>query len=555
MATDRHESRQRTPDHCDVLVVGAGPTGLTLAAWLNAFGVSVRLVDRSVDRVHESRALAVQPRTLEVLRGLGVANELVRRGNPAVRLAAHVGRRIVRVPFFDIGLDDTAFPYLLFVSQAETEQLLGEHLAAHGVRVERGVELSSFTESAGDVTCTLRTVGGEETVRATYLVGCDGVRSTVREQAGVPFVGGRYPQTFLLADLPADGLETGDVHAFVTDRGPLFFFPLGRPAPWRLLTLAPPSFAADPKGGSAARDLSVADLQELTDRATGGRVQLGEPVWSTAFSVHHRLAAGYRVGRVFLAGDAAHVHSPAGAQGMNTGIQDAWNLGWKLALVISGSPVELLGSYEAERRPVGVFVLRFTDWAFTASTSSGRAAQMVREQIVPRLAPIALRFRPGRAAAFRTVSQLGIRYRRSPAVQPDRRRRPRPRPGDRLPDARVASDGQPLWLHEMLTAPAYHLLLCGPRHAWDAVALDGLSARYGTLLTVHLLDRHLVDRQSGPGVLHDLDGTAHARLHVRRAAQLLVRPDGHVAYRADSTDLTGLTLYLDRWLPASARGR
>jgi 2-polyprenyl-6-methoxyphenol hydroxylase-like FAD-dependent oxidoreductase len=195
----------------DVLIVGAGPTGLTLAARLQQFGVSVRIVDRQLDRVHESRALAMQPRTLEVLRGVGIAETLVERGNDAVQLRIHFGERIVGIRLFDIGLEDTAFPFLLFISQAETEAILNEHLAARGLPVERGVELVGFSSDSDGVGCMLRSAdGGTEQVRCRCLVGCDGAHSTVREGAGIPFEGGTYPQTFVLADLELDGeLERG----------------------------------------------------------------------------------------------------------------------------------------------------------------------------------------------------------------------------------------------------------------------------------------------------------------------------------------------------------
>jgi len=228
-------------ERLDVLVVGAGPTGLTLAAQLQAFGASCRIVDRQPDRVHESRALAVQPRSLEVLDGLGLAEELVARGNDTVRLQLHAGGRVVPVRLFGLGLDDTAYPFLLFVSQAETEAVLNDRLAAGGVPVERQVELVGFDPGADGVLCTLRHAGGRtERVSARYLVGCDGAGSTVRRGAGIRFAGGAYPQTFLLADLEVDGRLASDAaHAYLGGVGIVLFFPLGRPASWRMLGTHP----------------------------------------------------------------------------------------------------------------------------------------------------------------------------------------------------------------------------------------------------------------------------------------------------------------------------
>jgi 2-polyprenyl-6-methoxyphenol hydroxylase-like FAD-dependent oxidoreductase len=527
----------------DVLVVGAGPTGLTLAAQLHAFGARVRIIDRQLDRVHESRALAVQPRTLEVLRGLGIAKTLVERGNDTSQLQIHAGERVVAVRLFDVGLEDTAYPFLLFISQAETEAALNEHLGEQAVDVERGIELVEFQAGEQDVICTLRQ-GNErmERLHARYLVGCDGAHSSVRHGAGIPFEGAAYPQTFVLADLEVDGdLERDVAHTFLGASGMLFFFPLLGPATWRIAGMRPPGGENEQKRSEP----TLAELQAIADEFTGGRLRLRDPVWLTYFRLHHRHAARYRAGRVFLAGDAAHVHSPAGAQGMNTGIQDAWNLGWKLALVAKGTADEaLLETYETERRPIGRFVLRVTDRAATIATSESQILRVLRTQLAPRLAPLALRFR-ARAYVFRTLAQLRIHYRRSPAVREGEPPLSRgPKPGDRLPDARIARDGQTGWLQEALAAPRFHLLLCGPANAWQTEQLATLHERYRALMAVHRLTR-----EAAPGVLHDVDGQAFARLGVEREAQYLVRPDGHIGYRSRGTDLGGAERYLARWFP------
>jgi 2-polyprenyl-6-methoxyphenol hydroxylase-like FAD-dependent oxidoreductase len=536
-----------TDEQLDVLVVGAGPTGLTLAAQLQALGASLRIVDRQPDRVHESRALAVQPRTLELLRGLGLVQELLARGNDAVWVQLHAGGRTIRIRLFGLGLDDTAYPFLLFVSQAETEQVLNDHLATRGVQVERRVELVGFHADPTAVTCTLRHADGRtEQLRTRYLVGCDGAASNVRRGAGIPFQGGAYPQTFALADLEVDGgLDADTAYAFLGQEGLVFLFPLGRPASWRLLGMHPTL-----QGKQEPERPSLQELQALSDAFTGGRLRLRDPVWLTYFRLAHRHAARYRAGRVLLAGDAAHVHSPAGAQGMNTGIQDAWNLGWKLALVARGVAAEaLLDSYDAERRPVGRSVVGFTDRAYAVATSTNPILRTLRTRLVPRVLPLALRVARALAYGFRIVSQLGIGYRHSPAVQEGRPAlRGGPRAGDRLPDARIARDGQECWLGEALATPGFHLLLCGPPDAWDADQLTAVRARYRDVPAVP----HLT-RDATPDALHDLDGQAFARLGVKQAAHSLIRPDGHVGYRAAGTDLDGLQRHLARWLPNPTR--
>jgi 2-polyprenyl-6-methoxyphenol hydroxylase-like FAD-dependent oxidoreductase len=526
----------------DVLVVGAGPTGLTLADQLQAFGATVRIVDRQLDRVHESRALAVQPRTLEVLRGLGVTEKLLERGNDAVWVQLHAGDRVVRIRLFGLGLDDTAYPFLLFVSQADTEQILLDYLAGRGVPVERGVELIGFHADPDAVACALvHRDGRTEQVRARYLVGCDGARSTVRRGAGIPFTGGAYPQTFALADLEADGLDRDAAHAFIGQEGIVLFFPLGRPASWRLLAMHPSL-----QGRREPAQPSLEELQALADAMTNGGVRLHDPVWRTYFGLQHRHATRYRDGRLFLAGDAAHVHSPAGAQGMNTGIQDAWNLGWKLALVSCGFAAEgLLDSYDAERRPVGGFVVRFTDRAFSVATSTNPLTGALRTQLVPRILPLGLRLDRAVAYGFRTISQLNVGYRSSPAVQEGRPALRRgPKAGDRLPDARIVRDGKECWLGEALAAPGFHLLLCGPIGDWHPSQLTTLRHRHPDMVAVH----HLTCAATA-GALEDPDGQVFARLGVDRTAQYLIRPDGHVGYRCGGDDLAGLQRHLARWLP------
>jgi len=529
----------------DVLVVGAGPTGLALAFQLADFGVRFRVVDRQLDRIHESRALAIQPRTLEVLARHGVSQRLVERGNPAARLRLHLGGRVVSVPLFDLGVEDTAYPFVLLLSQAETEALLGEHLSRQGVRVERGVELIDFEPRGSLVACRLRHADGtEEVVQTRYVAGCDGARSTVRARAGIAFHGYSYSQTFLLADLEVDGLAPDTLHAFVTSTGLLFFFPIGAPATWRLITMWSPR---DPVG-----PVTLGQLQVLADRHAGEGLRLHDPVWMTDFKLHNRGAAHYRSGPAFLAGDAAHIHSPAGGQGMNTGIQDAINLGWKLGLVCRGDAAPaLLDTYEIERGPVGRAVLRLTDRAFSVATTTNPALLFIRGEVVPRLAPVLLRFRRLRGRGFRTVSELNIRYRRSPiSVNGSRGRRHGAAAGMRLPDAPVVVDGQATTLHTMTTAPTFHLLLCGPLVAWRDDDADEIAGPLPDLVAIHHLSR-----EPGAGTLHDKQGLALRRLGVRPSepAQYLVRPDGYIGYRANGTDLTGLQGYLRHWLVARSR--
>ncbi|WP_341360601.1 GNAT family N-acetyltransferase [Georgenia sp. M64] len=583
-ATGRATDPGTSPE-IDVLVVGAGPTGLALCAQLLAHGARVRLVDRGADRAHESRALAIQPRTMEVLAPLGIAAALVAEGNPAVRVAVHLGRRTLVVPLSGAGLG-TPYPFLLFLSQARTEQVLLDHVAEGGLDPEREVELTGLSAGARGVTCRLRGPGGEEqVVRAGYVVGCDGARSTVRDLAGIAFLGERYPQSFVLADVAADGPAPGAAHAYVGRDGMLLMFPIEQPAPWRIVAMRR-------AGAPLGAEVTLAEVQALVDAHTSG-VRLHDPVWLSGFRLARRRASRLRAGRVLLAGDAAHVHSPAGAQGMNTGIQDAVNLGWKLALVATGRAVpDLLDTYEAERMPVARRVLRMTDRAFSVATSATPAVRLARVHLAPRLLAVVLRARRVLALGFRVVAQLTISYRGSPLAGPlagdgprhhERARatdglpRRRLRAGDRLPDVPLVGAGAAT-LHEALARPAFHLLLAGRPAPPDA----GLGGRDpgGDLGDPGEGGGHLGDPGDGGGHLGDLavlvrrgdlrvlhvvadpgaqhptraeaevlvlrDGADLERLGLARAdGALLVRPDGHLAHRGTSA---GARAWLARWL-------
>ncbi|MFN8062223.1 MAG: FAD-dependent monooxygenase [Vicinamibacterales bacterium] len=523
----------------DVLIVGAGPTGLSLAVQLARAGLRFRIVDALADRRLESRALAVHARTLELLDTIDAAWPLVALGRRALRVRLHLGRSDVTVSLGDIDAPGTRFPFVLFVSQADTEAAICTWLEAHGVAVERGRTARIDPSTDGDVACRLLgRDGGEERFLARYVVGCDGAHSTVRHVAGIAFDGDAYPHRFMLADVEIEGdIEPDTLHSYPGVRGALMVFPLGRPRSWRVIAIDPTDAAEIAPSGQA--DLALETLQSFVDRVTGHRLRLHDPAWITRFRLHHRQAATYRRGRLFLAGDAAHIHSPAGGQGMNTGIQDAWNLGWKLGLVCRGeAPESLLDTYHAERWPVGRFLLRYTDRLFTIATrlvAAGPATAHARNVAVRWLLPIVMASSRLRARGFRTLSQLGIRYRDSPAVCEGR---PAivdgPRAGDRLPDVETVEDGVPTTLQSVVREPAFHWLWCAP----VVVPADLVRWAGAHGITPHHLDSGLAENAS-----------AMRRLGVasRGSAQYLVRPDGHIAFRCAGTDVGELRRYIATW--------
>src|SRR5688572_10969966 len=392
-----------------VLITGAGPTGLVLALWLTKLGVSVRIIDRTAEPGTTSRALAVQGRTLEFYGQLGIADGLIGRGVQIAGLNFWVkGARAARVPLRRIGEGMTPYPFALVVAQDVHERFLIEELEASGVKVERRTELIRFEPRGEGVRAALRHAdGSEETCDAAYLAGCDGASSTVREGLALGFPGGTYAGLFYVADVEATGPAIDEeLHVDLEEADFLLVFPLQGKGRLRLVGIV-----HEPPDGEG---------RTLTFDAVRGRalehlaLDVVKVNWFSTYRVHHRVANRFREGRVFLLGDAAHIHSPVGGQGMNTGIGDAVNLAWKLAAVLQGNAADhLLETYEPERIAFARRLVATTDRAFTLVTRRGRVARWVRIQVVPRLVPFLFRLPPLRRFLFRTLSQVGVGYRDS----------------------------------------------------------------------------------------------------------------------------------------------
>lgn len=551
----------------NVLVVGAGPTGLTMAAELAARGVGCRIIDKTPARSQYTRALVVQARTLELVQKMGIANELVTRGRRVLKATPFVGgRRAVDVEFGDIGVDDTPYPFLLFVSQAETERVLEEHLEDLGVKVERPVELLAFEEGPEAVNARLRHGDGrEEQVRARYIVGADGAHSVVRHTTGLSFEGDAYPQNFMLADVEIDWEGDKDrLYFFLSRKGLLVVFPLAGPSSYRLITTRVEYTPPD------AGDPTLEEFQQLTTELSALPMELHDPGWLARFRLHHRGVNSYRAGRAFVAGDAAHIHSPAGGQGMNTGIQDAYNLAWKLALVLEGrAPDSFLDSYHEERYPIGRRLLQTTDRLFNVAATHNAVLIRLRNFLLPWVLPRVMGKRSLRARAFRFVSQLGIKYPGSSIVGEelqgtDRAFRSGPAAGHRAPDAPLGLVGESRLtsLFSRLREPLHHLLLFGgwgsDADIWEAsdAELRTLIAEYEGLVEPHLI---VAGESARLGteipVYVDEPGLAHERYGLRGAGLYLIRPDGYVAFRAPGTDLRPLRNYLQRVFPSPSSER
>jgi 2-polyprenyl-6-methoxyphenol hydroxylase-like FAD-dependent oxidoreductase len=394
----------------DVLIIGAGPTGLVLALWLTKLGVKIRIIDKTAEPGTTSRALAVQARTLELYRQLDLTDAVISRGHrvPAANLWVK-GERKARLAFENIGSNLTAYPFLHIFPQDQHERLLIERLEMLGVVVERSTELIGFSERNDGVVARLRGSNGtERDCEAYFLAGCDGARSITREIIGTGFPGGTYRQVFYVADVAAAGPAlNGELHVDLDEADFLAVFPLAGMGRARLIGTV--------RDERADRADSL-KFEDISNRAINSLKVMVEKVnWFSTYHVHHRVTQHFRMGRAFLVGDAAHIHSPAGGQGMNTGIGDAINLAWKLAAVIAGrADSALLDSYEAERIGFARRLVATTDRVFNFATADGRFADLMRTRVAPVLFPFAISFERVREFMFRTVSQTMLNYRNGP---------------------------------------------------------------------------------------------------------------------------------------------
>lgn len=548
----------------DVLVVGAGPTGLMAAAELLRHGCSVRVIDKLRAPDPHSRALAIHARSLEILDDLDVADALIGRGIRCDGVAMFAnGKRIVRV-----GLDDleTRFPFVLMLPQSETEDVLTARLVGLGGKIERGVELSSCEQNATGVVARVRDADGkEEDIRAAWLVGCDGAHSMVRKQAGLEFGGRAYDERFVLGDVAiAWDVPRDQIATFFGDSGVAVCFPLPGNR-WRVVAALPPEDTREDGP-------TVEELEKMLAERSAISVKLSAPGWLARFRIHARQVAEYRRGRVFLAGDAAHIHSPFGGQGMNTGMQDAHNLAWKLALVHQGKAhATVLDSYHAERHPIASQILRDTDAMTRVATLRNPVARTVRNQ----MARFFSSFDVFRERVARNVAELVIDYRNSPIVDEYRdslllarigndtgEESPTigayrqfgsaPHAGQLVGDGVAIRDGREQRLGEILDTRRHTLLLFDGR-ATTAQGYErfrqihtNVGAAYADRIDVHVVvpsDTRPVGLD-GISVLLDPEGDLELRFGATAECLYLIRPDLYIAYRSQPAEPEPLAKYL-----------
>ena len=519
-----------------LLVVGAGPVGLTMACELARHGARCRIIERAPERSQTSKALAIFPRTLEALETMGVVDHFLASGHRLHGLSLH--HRAEQIAQIDLTSVASPFPFALALPQSETERLLSEHLASHGIEVERGVELTALTQSSDVVRAVLRhSDGREETLETPWLIGCDGAHSTTRHALGMDFEGAQYDESFILADVQLESpLARDRVHLFLGDDGVLGVIPFEQNR-WRIVANIPPESREQ-----ALPDVTLDDVQTLLEQRAPSGYRASDPVWLSRFHISHRKVRQFRRLRVFLAGDSAHIHSPAGGQGMNTGMQDAFNLAWKLALVVRGlAPAQLLASYHAERDPVASEVLNLTDRITRMATVRNSVAQKVRDFLLPLVSGIDF---VGDKIADR-LTGLAVSYRKSPIVE--NHGVGKLKAGDRAPDADLRDESnQARRLFELFREPRHVLLIFLGTGAASADAEQIGSTLQG--LPANAVDSYRIARGRSdlPAELRDLSGLAHAAYGLTNGGIALVRPDGYIGYWSESSNPIPLRAYLGR---------
>jgi 2-polyprenyl-6-methoxyphenol hydroxylase-like FAD-dependent oxidoreductase len=507
----------------DVLIVGAGPTGLMLANQLARWGLKPLIIDRHSGSAQQSRAMAVQARTMEIYAKMGVIDEALSRG--AVAAGANMwasGRWTARVPLGDIGRNLSPYPFVLMLGQDENEWMLGAQLGKHGIAVAWNTELTALDQTPDRVEATLKQPDSAlRKIRAKWVAGCDGAHSPVREMSGIGFPGAPYEQTFFVANTEATGsMKPGELNVYLWRDGFHLLFPMKGEDRWRVIGILPAHLRE-------REDLEFAELVPDIQRELGADLTFKQCDWFSVYRIHHRAAERFRDRRCFLLGDAAHIHSPAGAQGMNTGLQDAYNLAWKLALVVQGRAAPaLLDTYEQERIPVAKRLLETTDRAFQLIVSAGWFPTLLRTKIIARIAATAMRFEPIRRFAFRTISQLGISYPDSELSQtrPGLAKRA-PLAGERFPWLRVkaGADGAVKDLHREMDDTRFHLLVFGQ---------GAPSSSLGALVQMHVIPQDTAN------------AAELANAGISEPSFYLVRPDGHVGLCGSGFDAGAVAKYL-----------
>jgi len=519
-----------------VLIVGGGPAGLVAALELRRFGIPVRIVDELLEPAHTSRAIGLQARTLEELELRGLADEFVSGGHRACAGEIYAeGKLLFHADFTRI---PSRYNFVLFLAESETERILRKALAAQGAAVEWGVKMTAFGQNPSAVTATLKHAGGSlEEVRAAYVIDAEGAHSIIRDTLELQFKGKTLDETFALGDLEIESaISDTSFHIFSSQQGLLALFPMGA-GRFRIVAGNPQTLSAP------SQEPALEDLQALYDRRSHIPAKLRSLQASSLFHIQSRMVSNPRIGRIFLTGDAAHICSPAGAQGMNTGMQDAMNLGWKLALVLEGkAPESLLDTYGDDRVPVMRSILSRTE-GLTNALGGPSALRSFFLHLAPWLGHAEL----VQQTATSYISQIALNY-RSSMLSEDHFGDGSLVAGDRVPDltvrgAQACAPHEACRLLHLLNASRFTLLMANFADSAAVRALfSGTSSSWKDLVDVV----EIAPPQGDAGKpFSDAFGL--------RPSLTLVRPDAYIGFRGGESSAEALTKYGNRWLASSAQ--
>jgi 2-polyprenyl-6-methoxyphenol hydroxylase-like FAD-dependent oxidoreductase len=519
----------------DVIIVGAGPTGLSLACQLIRYGVDFVVIEKNEGITPYSKALGVHARTLEIYEQLDLARQAVERGTIAGRVRLlEAGEIVGEVDLSNIGQGLSAYPFMLVLEQSENERLLYEYMQSHGRDVLWQTELENLSQDGMGVTATVRNGGECQIIAGKYLVGCDGPKSPVRHALGLAFAGSTFERLFYVADVQLDWKFSHDaLHGCLTRNAVVAFFPMPGEKRWRIVGSFPEGMEKDE--GEILYEEIEARIKEETDL----EFDITRVDWFSTYKVHSRHVEKFSSGRCFLAGDSAHIHTPAGGQGMNTGIQDAYNLAWKMALVLRGTAADaILETYNEERLPNARRLLQTTDRMFNLAAGNDWFLNLIRTTVFPPMAKFILSIDAVKKRFFRLISQIGITYRESSLSAHDGDEEFEIKAGDRMPYFLV--DGRSVY--DKLRAPKFHLLSFSDGQSDYAAEYrktrDEIESKYSSLIDCCVI----------PLYTHvaELFGT-------NKSFTVLLRPDNYIAFISPETSRGGLVVYLKEIMGSSPR--
>ena len=504
----------------DVIIIGAGPTGLSLACQLIRHGIDFVVVEKNDTVTRFSKAIGVQARTLEIYDQIGLAEPAIERGTIASRVRLVEGGEIRgEMNLGNFGKDLSQYPYMLMLEQSKNEELLYEFVRSHGHDVRWNTELEHFSQDATGVTAQIKTPSGEsETIRGKFLVGCDGASSPVRHGLGLTFGGSTFERLFYVADARVDwDLPHDALHVCLAKEVFVAFFPMPGEHRYRVIGTFPES-KNDEEGEVVYEEIE----REIKEQAKL-KLEMSDVRWFSLYKVHSRRVNKFSEGRCFLAGDSAHIHSPAGAQGMNTGIQDAYNLAWKLALVVKGNASEeLLDTYNEERLANAQRLLESTDRMFELAAGSHWLMSFIRTRIFPPVAGFVASLETVSKRVFPLISQIGINYRNA-SLSPHSDDERDVEAGDRLPYFLV--DGQSIF--DKLMEPKFHLLIFS-RSAREDVCKEFLD-QFGNLADCHVIP---------------MSAKVSEIFETEEEFSVFVRPDNYIAFISSEIPPRNIAEYL-----------